>query len=178
MTSVVTRQETSDTSTDVDLSGTDQPLLQWRLMSEAFRRWTRYDGYETSDDSSASDNAGDEQSATGSVQGLLFVFAAWRAVTDNVGTLTRAFDRWKWCTRTAGLSDEESETANDTDGNSGYDQDSDDNDSGDDYFPEPVQDKPIRSGVLVQSDGLQEFSATWEIKMQFSRQQLHVSDAA
>jgi hypothetical protein len=60
----------SEDSSGIQESGSAQPLRDWQVMSEAFKRWTRYDGNETSDEeSSAADDWG-ENSAAGSVQGL------------------------------------------------------------------------------------------------------------
>jgi hypothetical protein len=109
----------------------------------------RYDGCETDDSIEADD--WDERSAAGSVQGLQLVFAAWREIPANMITLAGAFENWKWCVRTEGLSGDENHS--ETDGYSGDDQDSDDDgysgddqgsddagDSGDDDLPEPIQD--------------------------------------
>jgi hypothetical protein len=75
----------SDHSEETKIVGQAQPLIEWRLMEEAFRRWTRYEYEETSvesdelpdlirSDSSDFENDSDagngEQSAVGSVQGL------------------------------------------------------------------------------------------------------------
>jgi hypothetical protein len=85
-------------------------------------RWMRYDGCETDDP--VDDDDWDERSAAGSVQGLQLAFAAWREIPANMVTLAGAFDNWKWCVRTEGLS--EDEHPSDTDGDSDDDQDSND----------------------------------------------------
>jgi hypothetical protein len=82
----------------------------------------RYDDCETDD--SVDDDDWDERSAAGSVQGLQLPFAALREIPDKMVTLVSAFDNWKWCVRTEGLS--EDEHPSDTDGDSDDDQDSDD----------------------------------------------------
>ncbi len=83
-----------------------------------------YDDCETDD--SVDDDDWDERSAAGSVQGLQLVFTVWCEipVTDDLITVVSAFDNWKWCVRTEGLS--EDEHPSDTDGDSDDDQDSDD----------------------------------------------------
>ncbi len=61
-----------DYSDETDVIVTVQPLIDWRIMAEAFRRWQRYEYDETSDESdevSSSDDR-DERSAVGSVHGL------------------------------------------------------------------------------------------------------------
>ena len=122
----------SDDSSGIQESGSAQSLRDWHVMSQAFRRWTRYDGNETSDEeSSAADDWG-ENSAAGSVQGLQRAFAAWRARV----TIATIFAGWRWCVNIRSLA--ESDTAGDLDG--GQDSDSDNDDGpGDDDFPKAVE---------------------------------------
>ena len=121
----------SDDSSGLQTIGSAQPLRDWHVMSEAFRRWTRYDGNETSDEESSVTDDWDENSAAGSVQGLNGAFAAWRARN----TIATIFAGWRWCVKIQSLAE------SDTDGNldGGQDSDSDDDDGpGDDDFPETV----------------------------------------
>ena len=113
----------------------------------------RCDGCETEDSIEADD--WDERNTAGSVQGLQLVFAAWREIPANVVKLAGAFDNWKWCVRTAGLSEDENHSDNDgdsgedhgsDDAHSETDRDSDDDqdadhagDSGADDCPEPIK---------------------------------------
>jgi hypothetical protein len=112
----------SDSSSNTETIVAAQPLIAWCLLSDAFMRWMRYDGCETGD--SVDDDDWDERSAAGSVQGLQLTLTAWREIPVNMVTLAGAFDNWKWCVRTEGLS--EDEDPSDTDGDSDDDQDSDD----------------------------------------------------
>jgi hypothetical protein len=112
----------SDRSSNTEVIVAAQPLIAWRLFSDAFMRWMRYDGCETDD--SVDDDDWDERSAAGNVQGLQLAFAAWCEIPSKMVTFVSAFDNWKWCVRTEGLS--EDEHPSDTDGDSDDDQDSDD----------------------------------------------------
>ena len=62
----------SDNSDETDVIVTAQPLIDWRIMAEAFRRWQRYEYDETSDESDEviSSDDRDGRSAVGSVHGL------------------------------------------------------------------------------------------------------------
>ena len=60
-------------------------------MSEAFRRWTRYDDNETYDDEASVTDDWDENSATAIVQGLQWAFAAWH---ERV-TMATVFAGWR-----------------------------------------------------------------------------------
>jgi hypothetical protein len=62
----------SDNSDETDVIVTGQPLIDWRIMPEAFRRWQRYEYEETSDDSNEviSSDDRDGRSTVGSVRGL------------------------------------------------------------------------------------------------------------
>jgi hypothetical protein len=112
----------SDSSSNTKTMDVAQPLIAWRLLSDAFARWMRYDGCETDDSIEADD--WDERSAAGSVQGLQVVFAAWREIPANMIALAGAFANWKWCVRTEGLSEDEHHSDDDDD--SEEDQGSDD----------------------------------------------------
>jgi hypothetical protein len=65
----------SDSSSNTEAIVAAQPLIAWRLLSDAFMRWMRYDDCETDD--SVDDDDWDEWSAAGSVQGY-----SWRSQLD------------------------------------------------------------------------------------------------
>ena len=83
----------SDSSSVTHEIVSTQPLRDWHVMSEAFRRWTRYDDNETSDDESIVADDWDENNSEGSVQGLQWVFSAWH---ERV-TMSIVFAGWRWC---------------------------------------------------------------------------------
>jgi hypothetical protein len=79
----------SDNSDDTDVIVTAQPLIDWRIMVEAFRRWKRYEYDETSDESDEviSSDDRDGRSAMGSVLGL--------PMGNDVELLQNAFAAWR-----------------------------------------------------------------------------------
>ncbi len=93
-----------DYSDETDVIVTVQPLIDWRIMAEAFRRWQRYEYDETSNESdevSSSDDR-DGRNTVGSVRGP--------SMGNDVELLQKAFATWRWCVHMNGLSGDEADS--------------------------------------------------------------------
>jgi hypothetical protein len=159
----------SDPSEETDVVGHVQPLIEWRLMEEAFRRWTRYEYEETSvesdelpdlihSDSSDFENDSDagngEQSAVGSVQGLSMEtdpgLRNWYGpCLPDVELIRTVFAAWRWYTH---LNRRHGHAA-DYDGGDDSDDEQDSHEGGDDDPDDKDYPEPFDAGRVITPSG-------------------------